>query len=54
MTMLETKKEIELAMSNNSPLPFDALASAWLAVKTYITLYGSHDIRLEINLGEEV
>lgn len=50
MTMLETKKEIEVALANDCPLSFDALLNAYLAVKTYINLYGSHDIQLEVKV----
>lgn len=50
MTMVETKKEIEVAMANNCPLSFDALLNAYLAVQTYIDVYGDNDIRMEVSV----
>lgn len=50
MTMLETKKEIETAIANNCPLSIDALLNAYLAVQTYMDVYGDHDIQMEVNV----
>lgn len=52
MTMLETKKEIETAIANNSPLPFDALLNAYLAVQTYLDVYGDPNITMEVKYGK--
>lgn len=50
MTMLETKKEIETAIANNCPMSIDALLNAYLAVQTYIDVYGDTDIRMEVSV----
>ena len=50
MTMLETKEEIAMAIANNCPLSFDALMNCYLAVNTYISLYGSHDIKVGVKV----
>jgi hypothetical protein len=52
MTMLETKKEIETAIANGGNISLDALLNAYLAVQTYINLYGSHDIKMTWEVKE--
>lgn len=50
MTMLETKKEIEIAIANNSPMSFDTLLNAYVAVLSYIDVNCDNDIHMEVSV----